>query len=155
MSQRRAIRPGISLAIAASAFSSMSQTKTLAPVAAKARANSRPMPAAPAVIKTRCDMGVLLKLTLRRRVECPDALANVDAPTVGSGIRLGIKRRMSVRDFHLVTEWTLAAPIEAVWQTIAAPEAWPSWWRAVRKVETLASGDARGVGAVRRITWLG
>lgn len=60
---------------------------------------------------------------------------------------------MSVRDFHLITEWTLAAPIEAVWQTIAAPEAWPSWWRAVRKVETIASGDARGVGAVRRITW--
>src|SRR6185312_14196224 len=72
---------------------------------------------------------------------------------LGSGIRLGISRRMSVRDFHLVTEWTLAAPVEAVWQTIAAPEAWPSWWRAVRKVETLASGDARGVGAVRRITW--
>src|SRR6185503_6729021 len=54
---------------------------------------------------------------------------------LGSGIRLGISRRMSVRDFHLVTEWTLAAPIEAVWQTIAAPEAWPSWWRAVRKVD--------------------
>src|SRR5580704_8422206 len=33
---------------------SMSQTNTLAPVAANARANSRPMPAAPAVIKTRC-----------------------------------------------------------------------------------------------------
>ena len=32
----------------------MSQTNTLAPVAANARANSRPMPAAPAVIKTRC-----------------------------------------------------------------------------------------------------
>ena len=56
MSQRRAVRPGISLAIAASALSSISQTKTLAPFAAKARANSRPMPAAPAVIKTRCDM---------------------------------------------------------------------------------------------------
>ena len=54
MSQGRAINPGISLAIASSALASMSQTNTLAPVAANARANSRPMPAAPAVIKTRC-----------------------------------------------------------------------------------------------------
>ncbi len=38
----------------ASALSSMSQTKTLAPLPAKARANSRPMPDAPAVINTRC-----------------------------------------------------------------------------------------------------
>src|SRR5262249_40748654 len=56
MSQRRAIRPGISLAMAASALSSTSQTKTFAPFAVKARANSRPIPAAPAVIRTRCDM---------------------------------------------------------------------------------------------------
>ena len=60
---------------------------------------------------------------------------------------------MSARDFHLVTEWTLAAPVEAVWRVIAAPDDWPSWWRAVRKVETLEPGDARGVGAVRRVTW--
>src|ERR1700722_7368385 len=44
----------MSFAIASSALVSMSQTNTLAPVAANARANSRPMPAAPAVIKTRC-----------------------------------------------------------------------------------------------------
>jgi ArsR family transcriptional regulator len=54
MSQGRAINPGISCAIASSALVSMSQTNTLAPVAANARANSPPMPAAPAVIKTRC-----------------------------------------------------------------------------------------------------
>jgi hypothetical protein len=34
-----------------------------------------------------------------------------------------------------------------------APEEWPTWWRAVAKVERLAAGDASGVGAVRRITW--
>jgi hypothetical protein len=32
----------------------MSQTNTPAPLVANARANSRPMPAAPAVINTRC-----------------------------------------------------------------------------------------------------
>src|ERR1700747_656153 len=35
----------------------MWQTNTLEPLAANARANSRPMPAAPAVIKTRCGIG--------------------------------------------------------------------------------------------------
>ena len=34
-----------------------------------------------------------------------------------------------------------------------APEDWPSWWRAVARVERLAKDDATGVGAVRRITW--
>jgi hypothetical protein len=34
-----------------------------------------------------------------------------------------------------------------------APEDWPSWWRAVAKVERLAEGDDNGVGAVRRMTW--
>ena len=60
---------------------------------------------------------------------------------------------MAARDLHLVTAWRLAAPVEAVWPLIAAPEAWPSWWRAVAKVETLAPGDADGVGALRRIAW--
>ena len=49
----RSVR-GCRFAIASSALVSMSQTKTRAPIAANARANSRPMPAAPAVIKTRC-----------------------------------------------------------------------------------------------------
>ena len=57
MSQWLAITPGISWTIASIALSSMSQMKTCAPLAAKARANSRPMPAAPAVINTFCGMG--------------------------------------------------------------------------------------------------
>jgi hypothetical protein len=44
----------------------MSQTNTLAPVAANARANSRPMPAAPAVIKTRCGIAPLPRCIHRR-----------------------------------------------------------------------------------------
>src|SRR3569832_1556271 len=59
MSQRLATSPGISRAISARPLSSISQMKTLAPVLAKARANSRPMPAAPAVIRTFCGMRFL------------------------------------------------------------------------------------------------
>ncbi len=32
-------------------------------------------------------------------------------------------------------------------------EQWPSWWRAVKRVERIADGDENGVGAVRRVTW--
>ncbi|MGN6573501.1 MAG: SRPBCC family protein [Pseudolabrys sp.] len=60
---------------------------------------------------------------------------------------------MAAQDLHLVTDWQLDAPVDAVWREIAAPESWPSWWRAVVKVETLAPGDPDGVGARRRITW--
>ncbi len=55
--------------------------------------------------------------------------------------------------FHLITDWTLEAPVEPVWQALMAPEQWPSWWRAVERVETLASGEASGAGALHRITW--
>jgi uncharacterized protein YndB with AHSA1/START domain len=56
---------------------------------------------------------------------------------------------MAATQFHLITEWTFEAPIEPVWQALMAPEEWPSWWRAVAKVERLVEGDADGVGAVR------
>lgn len=60
---------------------------------------------------------------------------------------------MSAAQFRLVTEWQLAAPPEAVWAVLTAPEDWPYWWRAVEDVETLEAGDAQGVGALRRLTW--
>jgi uncharacterized protein YndB with AHSA1/START domain len=60
---------------------------------------------------------------------------------------------MAAADFHLVSEWRLAAPVARVWSAIAAPEEWPQWWRAVEQVETIEQGDARGVGALRRIIW--
>ena len=60
---------------------------------------------------------------------------------------------MPATEFKLVTEWMLDAPQEAVWRALSAPEQWPSWWRAVARVETLAPGDADGIGALRRLTW--
>jgi len=60
---------------------------------------------------------------------------------------------MSVAQFELVSHWRIAAAPERVWPEIVDVDAWPSWWRAVRKVERLRDGDAGGVGALRRITW--
>ena len=60
---------------------------------------------------------------------------------------------MSVTAFELVSYWRIAAPLDRVWAEIVDVDAWPSWWRAVRKVERLRDGDIEGIGAVRRITW--
>ena len=60
---------------------------------------------------------------------------------------------MASQQFNLVSEWRLAAPVDRVWAELMRPDDWPQWWRAVKRVETLAEGDARGVGAIRRLTW--
>jgi uncharacterized protein YndB with AHSA1/START domain len=60
---------------------------------------------------------------------------------------------MASQQFNLVSEWRLAAPVDRVWAELMRPDDWPQWWRAVKRVETLAEGGARGVGAVRRLTW--
>jgi uncharacterized protein YndB with AHSA1/START domain len=57
------------------------------------------------------------------------------------------------RRYGLTTEWVLAAPVERVWEALAAPLEWPRWWRYVDAVVPLRDGDADGVGAIRRYTW--
>jgi Polyketide cyclase / dehydrase and lipid transport len=59
----------------------------------------------------------------------------------------------AVAEYAFVSRWVLEAPIERVWDAIAEPEAWPRWWRYVKRVELLQAGDAAGLGAVRRYTW--
>ncbi len=60
---------------------------------------------------------------------------------------------MPATSFELRTDWTFDAPTERVWLALIAPEEWPSWWRAVAKVERISDGDANGIGALRRMTW--
>ena len=60
---------------------------------------------------------------------------------------------MAKTQFVLVTDWHFDAPIARVWALIEQVEAWPSWWRAVRKVEMLKPGGQDGIGAGRRLTW--
>lgn len=55
--------------------------------------------------------------------------------------------------FDLVTDWALDAPPDEVWAALRAVEAWPLWWPSVRRVETLATGDADGIGAIHRLLW--
>ena len=56
-------------------------------------------------------------------------------------------------DFVLVSNWTLRAPIDAVWEALKHPVEWPRWWSYVRAVDELDAGDAAGVGARYRFHW--
>lgn len=56
-------------------------------------------------------------------------------------------------DFHLVSEWYLAAPPGAVWAVLDAPEAWPQWWPEIQRVQALASGGSDREGAIHRTWW--
>src|ERR1700730_19344094 len=59
----------------------------------------------------------------------------------------------AAKQFNLMTEWRLDAPVERVWPLLISIEEWPLWWRAVSQVELLKAGDANGVGSIQRITW--
>ena len=55
--------------------------------------------------------------------------------------------------YTLVTEWVLAAPAERIFDALARPEAWPSWWPYLQSVTPVVPGDANGIGAVWRYRW--
>ena len=55
--------------------------------------------------------------------------------------------------YHFVTTWKYKIPIETIWPILRDAEHWPSWWKGVRRVETLQQGDVDGIGMVQRFTW--
>jgi hypothetical protein len=57
------------------------------------------------------------------------------------------------RQFELVTQWQLPAPLARVWDRIEDVADWPRWWPSVKRVETLSAGGAEGIGAIRRLSW--
>ena len=58
-------------------------------------------------------------------------------------------------EFRFITEWRIDAPLADVCDAISQCLDWPAWWKGVKKVEKLESGDARGIGSVYRFTWRG
>lgn len=50
-------------------------------------------------------------------------------------------------DYHYVSTWQLQVPIEQVWAAISDLEQLPTWYPAVKQVQTLAPGGDQQVGA--------
>jgi uncharacterized protein YndB with AHSA1/START domain len=57
---------------------------------------------------------------------------------------------MSDSGYSFVTHWSLAAPIETVWDELARPEDWPQWWKGVLAVDLIEPADAAGLNAYYR-----
>lgn len=58
-----------------------------------------------------------------------------------------------MNNYRFQTVWWTPAAIERVWETLAHYSVWSTWWRGIRKVEVVRSGDDSGVGTVLRQGW--
>ncbi len=58
-------------------------------------------------------------------------------------------------EYHLLTIWRIAAPLEAVYPAIQDSLRWPDWWPGVQKVEQLQAGAASGLDSIWRYCWQG
>ena len=62
---------------------------------------------------------------------------------------------MHASEYRFITIWRIEAPLQAVWDAIHDPAAWPEWWRCVERVIEVGKGADDGVGALHRYTWKG
>jgi uncharacterized protein YndB with AHSA1/START domain len=54
--------------------------------------------------------------------------------------------------YHFRSEFTLTSSRDAVWTTLIAAEEWPSWWRWLKRIESIREATSEaGVGAVNRL----
>jgi uncharacterized protein YndB with AHSA1/START domain len=53
--------------------------------------------------------------------------------------------------YHFLSDFTLTSPPDAVWAVLFAAEAWPSWWRWLKRIDTVREATSgNGVGAIYR-----
>jgi hypothetical protein len=55
--------------------------------------------------------------------------------------------------YALATEWVLTSALEPIFDALATPDTWPTWWRYVESATCIARGDAHGIGGIWRYTW--
>ncbi len=55
--------------------------------------------------------------------------------------------------YVFVSHWKFNAPVDRVWNEIRDMDAWPGWWKYVKKVQLTKHGNANDIGSVRRIVW--
>ena len=48
--------------------------------------------------------------------------------------------------YHFVTEFSVSASRDVVWDAVRDPTDWPSWWKWLKRVEPLAVGGPDGLG---------
>ena len=56
-------------------------------------------------------------------------------------------------DYAFSTIWLVHAPPEKIWNALIDAENYPTWWKSIRRVETIAPGEPNGIGRTTRTTW--
>jgi uncharacterized protein YndB with AHSA1/START domain len=56
-------------------------------------------------------------------------------------------------EYAFLTVWSLAAPIDDVWEVIADAAGYPAWFPYVLESRGIQPGDEAGIGAVTRSRW--
>lgn len=57
--------------------------------------------------------------------------------------------------YSFLSTWCVAAPVQRVWDVLAAPDEYPEWWKGVRKASVIEPGEdgAHGIGTLYRLQW--
>jgi hypothetical protein len=55
--------------------------------------------------------------------------------------------------YEFLTTWCLDASIDAVFDILNDPTAYPRWWKGVQSVEVLQRGEQAAVGDLHRFAW--
>jgi len=58
-----------------------------------------------------------------------------------------------VAAYDFVSRWFIDAPVERVFAAIEDAPRWPSWWKAVTRLDVLDDGGPDGVGSTTRCEW--
>ncbi len=75
------------------------------------------------------------------------------APPCWSPAGAGDILALGMAAYSFLTTWCVDAPIQRVWDLIYEAKRYPEWWKAVRNVTELESGDENGLGALNRLEW--
>lgn len=70
-------------------------------------------------------------------------------------LRTASYARAQMGSYSFLTTWVVAAPLPRVWEVLSTPEAYPEWWKGVRKATIVEPGEdgGHGVGTLYRLTW--
>lgn len=56
-------------------------------------------------------------------------------------------------NYSFKTLWRVHAPADKIWDALINAAKYPAWWKSILRVETIAPGDANGIGRTERTTW--
>ncbi|MBP6430264.1 MAG: SRPBCC family protein [Ferruginibacter sp.] len=61
--------------------------------------------------------------------------------------------KLALNTYSFETTWKLNAPVNEVWDVLYDTQAWPTWWKGVKKVTVLDNANGNAIGKKVKYTW--